>query len=450
MQAPDARAFRVYLRVGCRFRDSGLPSEEGTVSASLDLAPPKLGSGARFRKLSATLAARGATDPDALAAFIGRKRNGGTSLANPDLGIYLAETTKDDQGKTLVCPECGHIAPSGDFGASGTSVDSKPGILRTPAPSTGAVRDGVPLTVRGGAAHALANGDYSGIIDLDWAAWDAEHGSHGRGGESAAAKQKAHDTASATAKRRMKYKSDAFKPKSPADMTDDELAAWRVTARMQRKTAGGLKPSVHEQRLAAEAARRRTASKAKAGGVSMASTRSAVELATGTVRRPIHGPMDVLVKRADDGSALLKHRHGGATIASLRRTDNGKWLATVNGKDLEPRDHQRTALMEAVGTWNKAVTGAVRPQAAPLQPEPQQSALMAEYGIPAMRSAAFATPTAGAGDGPKMTTSASAGTDDNGLSPKAAAVYKKLLAKGFPQARALAFAKNSERFSKAG
>jgi hypothetical protein len=307
------------------------------VSASLDMAAPKLGSGARFRKLSATLAARGAADPDALAAFIGRKRSSGSSLANPDLGIYLSETTKDDQGKTLTCPECGHIAPSGDFGASGTSVDAKPGILRTPAPSTGGARKGAVVNISSGsAAHALAN------------------------------------------------------------------------------------------------------------------TRSAVELATGTLRRPIHGPMDVLVKRADDGSALLKHRNGGATIASLRRNDAGKWVASVNGKDLEPRDHQRTALMEAVGTWNKAVTGAVRPQAAPLQPEPQQSALMAEYGIPAMRSAAFATPTAGAGDGPKMTTSASAGTDDNGLSPKAQAVYKKLLAKGFPVARALAFAKNSERFGKAG
>jgi hypothetical protein len=316
------------------------------VSASLDLAAPKLGSGARFKKLSATLAARGARDPDALAAYIGRRKYGNTGMsrlsagqqhANPDLGIYLAETETDDQGKTLKCPECGHIAPSGDFGASGTSVSASPGVLRTPAPSTGAVRQGVPLTVKSGAAHALAG------------------------------------------------------------------------------------------------------------------TRSAVELAAGTIRRPIHGPMDVLVRRGEDGTAVLRHRHGGATIASLRKTDAGKWVASVNGRDLEPRDHQRTALMEAVGTWNKAVTGAVRPQAGPLQPEPQQSALMAEYGIPAVRSAAFATPTAGAGDGPKMTTaSAGDGTDDNGLSPKAAAVYKKLLAKGFPAARALAFAKNSERFAKAG
>jgi hypothetical protein len=318
------------------------------VSASTDLAAPKLGSGARFRKLSATLAARGASDPDALAAFIGRKKYGhagmgklsaGKSLANPDLGIYLSETTKDDQGKTLVCPECNYSGPANRFGASGASLQSAPGDLRTPAPGTGGVRKGVPLTVKGGAAHALANG-----------------------------------------------------------------------------------------------------------------TRGAVELATGTVRRPIHGPMDVLVKRDQDGTALLRHRHGGAEIARLRRTDGGKWVASVNGKDLEPRDHQRTALMEAVGTWNSAVTGAVRPQAAPLQPEPQQTPLMAEYGIPAMRSAAFATPTAGASDGPKVTTasagSGDGGTDENGLTPKGQSIYKKLLAKGFPAARALAFAKNSEKFGK--
>jgi hypothetical protein len=325
------------------------------VSASLDLAAPKLGSGARFKKLSSTLSARGASDPDALAAFIGRKRYGpkgmgklsaGKQLANPDLGIYLAAESQDDAAMT--CPACGHSGSASEFGSgspSGAPESASPGVLRTPAPGTGGVRKGVPLTVKGGAAHALAG-----------------------------------------------------------------------------------------------------------------STRAAVELAAGTVRRPIHGPMDVLVKRAADGTAILRHRNGGATIASLRRTPEGKWLASVNGRDLEPRDHQRTALMEAVGTWNSAVKGAVRPQAAPLQPEPQQSALMAEYGIPAVRSAAFATPTAGASDGPRVTTSAAvpAGPGDdgkpaaNGLNAKGQGIYKKLIAKGFPPARALQFAKQSQNFGKAG
>jgi hypothetical protein len=320
------------------------------VPASLDMAVPKLGSGTRFKKLSTTLAKRGAKNPDALAAYIGRKRYGarkmgklsaGKSLANPDLGIYLAETTKDSQGYTLRCPECGHVAPSGDFGTSGASQEKSPAVLRTPAPGTGGVRSGTPLTVKGGGAHALAN-----------------------------------------------------------------------------------------------------------------STRTAVELATGTVRRPIHGPTDVLVKREPDGTALLRHRHGGAEIARLRRTDDGKWVASVNGRDLAPRDHQRTALMEAVGQWNGAVTAAVKRQEAPLQPPPVQTELMAEYGIPAMRSAGFANTAAGASDGPRVTTSAASDSDGDsdapsGLSPKALALYKRLKAKGFPDARALAFAKNSERVAKA-
>ncbi|HMG62555.1 MAG TPA: hypothetical protein VK599_06365 [Streptosporangiaceae bacterium] len=323
--------------------------------ASLDLAAPKLGSGARFRKLSTTLAARGAKNPDALAAFIGRKRYGnagmgklsaGKSLANDDdLAIYLAETTTDNQGKTLTCPECSYSGPPNRFGASGADVQGKPAVLRTPAPSTGGARKGVPLTVKVGAANALANG-----------------------------------------------------------------------------------------------------------------TREALELATGKTaarRHPVREAVDVRPERQPDGSSVLRHRNGGAEIARIRRTEDGKWVATVGGKDLPPRSIQRTALMEAVGTYNGALTAAARRQQdAPLQPSPQQTELMAEYGIPAMRSAAFATPTAGASDGPRMTTPAASGDagpvggSAGGLSPKAQAIYKKLKAKGFPDARALAFARNSEKFGK--
>jgi hypothetical protein len=37
---------------------------------------PPLGTGARFKKLAAQVAAKGAADPDALAAAIGRKKLG--------------------------------------------------------------------------------------------------------------------------------------------------------------------------------------------------------------------------------------------------------------------------------------------------------------------------------------------------------------------------------------
>ena len=263
----------------------------------------------------------------------------GAQLAGSGGAIYLAETAKDSQGFTLTCPECSYSGPANRFGASGAAPDKSPDVLRTPAPGTGAVRDGVPLTVRSGAAHALANGGTRAAL---------------------------------------------------------ELAGSTLTAR----------------------------------------------------RHPIHGPMDVLVARSQDGTAVLKHRNGGAQIAALRKTDDGKWVATVNGQDLQPRDHQRTSLMEAVGAWNGAIRSAVHPAAAPLQGPPQQTELMREYGIPAIR--ALANTTAGVPDGPRVTSAGSGGdddgTDDDGLTAKGRMIYAKLRKRGFPQPRALAFAKRAQSF----
>lgn len=324
----------------------GVLTGEGLVSASLDFTAPKLGSGTRFKKLSATLAARGASNPDALAAYIGRKRYGAGKfgklshgLSNPDLGIYLAETAKDEQGQTLTCPECNYSGPANRFGANGADLQTQPGDLRTPAPSTGSSREGAAVTVKGGsAAHALAN------------------------------------------------------------------------------------------------------------------TRRAVELAAGTAtrRHPVQSPLDVIVARGEKG-AVIRHRHGGAEIAQIRKNDDGTWTAVTAGREGQPHAHQRAALMEAVGTWNKGLSG-VRPQPAPLQPDPVQTPLMAEYGIPAMRSAAFATPAAGVSDGPRATMADAGGGDEageNGLTPRGEAIRKKLIAKGFTPARALAFAKNAQK-TKAG
>jgi hypothetical protein len=297
------------------------------VGTSLDLAAPKLGTGTRFRKLKDTLASRGAKDPDALAAFIGRRKFGSTgmgklsagkSLANEDLGIYLAADAQAPQA--LTCPKCGYAGPASSFAAPAAPQAAPPaGPVKPPAPA------------------AMAN-----------------------------------------------------------------------------------------------------------------STREALELAAGakTTRRPaVSGPGDVGVRRG----GVLYHRRGGNEIAQLRHNDDGTWTAVVAGKALRPHQHERAALADAVGTYNAAVTASAKRQDAPLQPPPAQTELMAEYGIPAQRSAAFATPTAGASDGPRMTTSAAApaaggdsGTNANGLNAKGQATYKKLIAKGMPAARALTFAKMSQ------
>lgn len=74
---------------------------------------------------------------------------------------------------------------------------------------------------------------------------------------------------------------------------------------------------------------------------------------------------------------------------------------------------------------------------------------MEQYGIPAIR--ALATPTTGSSDGPRTTSAA--GDDSSGpsgLSAKGQQIYKKLKAKGFPDARAMAFAKRAQSFGGGG
>lgn len=94
------------------------------------------------RLATGTLADRGARNPDALAAFIAaRTRNGGRTIG-------LA-----GDGGQLTCPSCGYqFSPDNDNDEDDTGSEA----LRTPAPSTGYVRDGAPLTVRS-SSTGLAN-----------------------------------------------------------------------------------------------------------------------------------------------------------------------------------------------------------------------------------------------------------------------------------------------------
>lgn len=206
-------------------------------------------------------------------------------------------------------------------------------------------------------------------------------------------------------------------------------------------------------RLAAWIGRRKYGAKkfGKLAAHSHANTGPAMEFAMPTVRRlPVSSPSDLIVSRTPQGAAIIRHRNGGTEIAMLRNTDRG-WVAAMDGRDLAPHTHQRGALAEAIGSWNRAAgTPQHRPAAAgePLQPAPRQTPLMAAYGIPAIR--ALATPTTSTSDGPRATSADSGSSDDSdgpsGLSPKGMQIYKKLKAKGFPDARAMAFARRAQNF----
>lgn len=329
---------------------------------------PKLGSGGRFRKLSASLAARGAHDPDALAAYIGRRKYGAAKMgrlshhshATPGLGSLLladdgmgsAMVTCDGCGATNdgdanYCDNCGRKLPDRDTGSD----------------------DG--LSPKGGGYQTPASGNTS-------------------------------------------------------------------TAGMNAGQIG-------------------VASGRASGALSNTGQRS-----VGLARRmPVENAWDVVVSRGGNGSATVRHRRGGATIGEIRRAEDGRgWVSQIDGSvPSQPRNHQRAALVELLAGWNKSATRPDRwAEPLPAARPPQQTPLMEQYGIPAVRT--MATPATSASGGPRVTMANgdsdggdgngdSGGSGPAGLNAKGMAIYKKLLAKGFPAARALAFAKNSQN-AKAG
>lgn len=275
------------------------------------------------RLVTGTLAARGARSPDALAAFIASRARSG----QPVIGLAQGGGSADDEGSTMTCPRCGYTGRMSNGGDTSSGDEA----LRTPAPSTGYVREGAPLTVRGGgSAPGLAN------------------------------------------------------------------------------PGGGI-------RLAAP-------------------------------RYPVTGAADLLVSNHPEGGAVIRHRRGGAEIGRI--INDGAWKAVYGGKEQQPHDHQRGALAELLGLWNSG-TAMLRDKSEPLQSAPQQTPLMEQYGIPAIR--ALASPAAGVSDGPRATSSAASGSDSgddsSGLSGRAASVYRKLVAKGWDKAKAKKFAANAERFT---
>jgi hypothetical protein len=168
-------------------------------------------------------------------------------------------------------------------------------------------------------------------------------------------------------------------------------------------------------------------------------------------RYPVASPNDVLVSRTPQGTASIRHRRGGTPIGEIRQGEQG-WQAVYEGRDLSPHTHQRGALAELLGTWNKGTGSLARPAAAEgsaLQPPPAQTPLMQQYGIPAVRALAF--PSAGSSDGPRATKAGSDDDDDDDakdLGPKGKNVHKKLKAKGWPPDKAKAFAKRADSFGK--
>lgn len=288
-----------------------------------ELAMPKLGSGERFKKLSASLAAKGAKNPDALAAYIGRKKYGAAKFgklsahghANAGLSALLLadgpEPYHKDADETVQCPSCKKY----------NSPDAK------------------------------------------------------------------------------------YCDQCGEKLPDSAFASLSGQPRQPLEFAG---------------------------------------------RMPVANASDIVVSRGTDGTSHIRHRRGGDKIGEIAYVD-GQWVSKLDatGSALAPRNHQRTALMELVGTYNRGIATLHRPGSGtasePLQPRPVQTELMQRYGIPAT-AAALATPMTSSASGPRTTTSGGGGSDTQptGLSPRGTAIYKKLRGRGFPHERAMSFARRAQ------
>ncbi|MGH3300584.1 MAG: zinc-ribbon domain-containing protein [Streptosporangiaceae bacterium] len=169
--------------------------------------------------------------------------------------------------------------------------------------------------------------------------------------------------------------------------------------------------------------------------------RQAIQLSR---RMAVTGASDIVVSRGPGGVAVIRHRRGGGTIGQIEHLDDGTWGGKVEGgPQLLPHTHQRAALQELLGTWNKSTTTEYR-RGEPLMPPPAQTPLMAQYGVPAIRALATSDDDS---DDSSSSRSGDSGSGPAGLTPKGLTIYKKLIAKGFPPARALVFARNSQNMS---
>lgn len=327
-------------------------------------APP--GSGANFKKLSGALAARGASNPDGLAAFIGRKKYG-------------------RKGMKKLSKMGGH-SHSNALGFSGSEEGGyKPGAYAH------------SHTVTHSHQHASLAHTHSGTGPGYTPRGHMREGQGTSGGVGS-------------------FEKGSSKLRTP-QTGDQDATGFR------------------SQRLGVGARTGDYGSMSNTGGRSVNLSK----------RMPVTTPWDIVIGRASDGSAQIRHRRGGMAIGSIRQLENGAWMATsADGNvQLPEHTHQRIALMELLGTYNRGTTTPDRP-ALPYAQPPQQTPLMAKFGVPAI--SALATPTVGASDGPRTTTGAdtSGGENTDGLTPRGKAIYTKLRGRGFPAERALAFAKRAQ------
>jgi hypothetical protein len=180
--------------------------------------------------------------------------------------------------------------------------------------------------------------------------------------------------------------------------------------------------------------------RAQSAGLANGRQRSIMLASGGRSRQPVRTPDDIVITRSPTGTAVVRHRHGGDLIGEVGRGDDNSWRSLMDGQELSPHVHQRAALQELLGSWNKtAVTPHRMPM--PLQAPPPQPDMLSRLGVANVRS--FASDD-DSDDGDSGGSDDGGGADSNGLTPRGQGIYKKLKARGMSDAQAMAMAKRAQ------
>lgn len=352
---------------------------------TIGLAAP-LGTGERFRKLSSTLAARGASNPDALAAYIGRRKYGKKRFAR------LSHHSDHSHGPGSVL-ELLFADGYGSMGSSETGGQS------------GSTEAGVTRETMHQHEHSHMHSD--GTVHSH--AHEHGHDNHGSFGVG------------------------PTDPRAPSTLQTPQPVGLQTAAGFHQASAG-----LHPKSAAGNYGSQATPT---SGGLEF-SRRMAVTSpsdilvsrgAGGTaVVRHRRGGLDIGEIRRDgdqwvgvmDGRSLTPHTQQRAALMELLGSHNRSSVTPYRPAMPLQAAPAQSPLMQQLGISN------IRAFATPAT------------GVSAGPRVTLANGSMGDGDGDEGGSS--------GLTPKGQAIYKKLCARGMPKERALMFAKRAQSFGGSG
>jgi hypothetical protein len=176
----------------------------------------------------------------------------------------------------------------------------------------------------------------------------------------------------------------------------------------------------------------------------MANDGGAIDLATMTRRMPVvRGPADVQLSRSAPGMITAMHKSSGLKIGMITPEGKGYAGKHADGTETGASGSQQGALAGLIDHHNKRARGF--PAA---QQDGTASYAGGQGGAVDLAGALPFTSANSSMDGPRVTTMgagkpAATAKPSGGLSPYAAGIYRKLLAKGMKSAVAMAMAKRA-------